>query len=310
MLPPSLLRLLLSDRVFKIGSAVKADLTRIKKQFSQLANQVSFTTINLKDYCIQRGIITRKESGALDALLAKTLHLYLPKDDTVRRCEEWEAKTLRSDLLHYAVRDVIGSRMVFEKATESSPLDQVNCETPSGTRVMVLVQEGGKIAAYGKIAPLQPTSLGNVRVKVPSRSRLVIDIETVVIPSAAAILHLTAPSSHPNSKHMKPGALTLAQLQSASSSPTFQAVVPLLLLDFDRQDHTCSPSSPVNLSVSSSMKMSTVSPALGQSIPLQTDIDDMDSSDNDSDIVNEDSDQVDLQMLEAQCLVDEGTKFI
>jgi hypothetical protein len=175
---------------------------------------------------------------------------------------------------------------------------------------MVLVQEGGKIAAYGKIAPLQPTSLGNVHVKVPSRSRLVIDIETVVIPSAAAILHLTAPSSHPNLKHTKPGALTLAQLQSASSSPTFQAVVPLFLLDFDCQDHTCSPSSPVNPSVSSSMKMSTVSPALGQSIPLQTDIDDMDSSDNDSNIVNEDSDRVDLQMLEAQCLVDEGTKFI
>ncbi|KAF8222869.1 hypothetical protein L208DRAFT_573454 [Tricholoma matsutake] len=101
---------------------------------------------------------------------------------------------------------------------------------------------------------------------------------------------------------MKPGALTLAQLQSAS---TFQAVVPLLLLDFDRQDHTCSPSSPVNLSASSPVNMSTVSPALGQSIPLQTDIDDMDSSDNDSDIVNEDSDQVDLQMLEAQCSVDE-----
>jgi ribonuclease D len=133
MLPPSLLHLLLSDRVFKIGPAVKADLTWIKKQSSQLANQVSFTTINLKDYCMQRGIITWKESGALDALLAKTLHLYLPKDNTVCQCEEWEAKTLHSDLLHYAVRDVIGSQMVFEKATESSPPEQVNCETPSGT---------------------------------------------------------------------------------------------------------------------------------------------------------------------------------
>jgi hypothetical protein len=235
MLPPSLLRLLISDRVFKIGSAVKGDLTWIKKQFPQLANHVSFTTIDLKDYCIQRGIIGRKESGTLDSLLAKTAQLYLPKDDTLRRCEEWEAKILRSDLLHYAVKDALGTRMVFEKATELSPLDHVDCESPGGTRVMVLVQEGGEVAAYGKIASFQPNSLGNIRVKVPSRSRLVIDIDTILIPPAAAIFHLSTSPSHSNSKHpTKSGALTLAQLQTSSSSPTFQAVVPVSLLDYDR----------------------------------------------------------------------------
>ena len=45
------------DRVFKIGSAVKADLTRLKKQFPQLAGQSSFTVIDLKEYVIQRGVI-------------------------------------------------------------------------------------------------------------------------------------------------------------------------------------------------------------------------------------------------------------
>ena len=66
--------------IFKIGSAVKANLTQIKKQFSQLANHVSFTTIDLKNYCIEQGNIGQKESGILDLLLAKTAQLYLSKD--------------------------------------------------------------------------------------------------------------------------------------------------------------------------------------------------------------------------------------
>jgi hypothetical protein len=235
-LPPALLRLLISDRVFKIGSSVKSDLTRIKKQFPQLANQVSFNTINLKEYCIQRGIISRKESGSLDHLLEKTTHMYLSKDNNLRKAEAWEAKTIRSDLLHYAVTDVFCSRIVYEKATEAVPLDRVKYDSPAGTQVAVLIQEGGEIAGYGRISAFQPASLGGVRVKVPSKSRLVIDVETILIPSAAAILHLSSDQrSLPNARRTKPGALTLGQLQAASSTTIFQVVVPLLLLDFDRR---------------------------------------------------------------------------
>jgi hypothetical protein len=130
------------------------------------------------------------------------------------------------------VKDALVTQVVFEKATELFPLTQVDCESPGGTCVIVLVQKGGEIAAYGKIASFQPNSLGNIHVKVPSRSWLVIDIDTVLIPSAAAILHLSTSQSH--SKHStKPEALTLAQLQAASSSPTLQAVRPVSLLDYD-----------------------------------------------------------------------------
>ena len=233
------MRLLISNRVFKIGSSIKSDLTRVKKQFPQLANQVSFNTIDLKDYCLRRGIISRKESGSLDHLLEKTTQMYLSKDENLRKTEDWEVKKLCADLLHYAAKDVFASHIIYEKATEATPLDRVEYDSPAGTQIAVLVQEGGEVAAYGKISSFQPASLNNIRVKVPSKSRLVVDVETIIIPSAAAILHISHNSSLPNTQRTKPGALTLAQLQAASSTPAFQVVVPLSLLDFDHRKQVC-----------------------------------------------------------------------
>ncbi len=63
-----------------------------------------------------------------------------------------------------------------------------------------------------------------------------IDVDNVLIPSAAAILHLL-PSQGGKTKS---GALTLGQLQSSSSSVSFQVVCPLSLLVFDLRDEVCS----------------------------------------------------------------------
>ena len=89
-LPSSLLRLLINDRVCKIGSAIKGDSTCLKKQFSQLVEQTSFNIIDLKEYAIQRGILQRKESGTLDTLVDKVIGKFLPKDNTICKSEEWE----------------------------------------------------------------------------------------------------------------------------------------------------------------------------------------------------------------------------
>jgi hypothetical protein len=232
------LRFLVSDHVFKIGSAVKGDLTRIKKQFDQLGNQTSFNVIDLKEYALQQGILQRKESGSLDALAEKVLGQYLPKDDMLRKNDDWELWPLRPELLNYAAWDVLASRLIFEKATEVAPLEQVEYSSPAGTRVALLVQEGGSIAAYGKIATLQPKSLGNIRVKVPTNSRLVIDVDCVLVPSAAAILHLLPQSS--SAQKTKSGAYTLEQLNAASGTTVFQVVTPVSLLTFDHRDQVCS----------------------------------------------------------------------
>ncbi|KAJ7760286.1 hypothetical protein DFH07DRAFT_771914 [Mycena maculata] len=143
-LPSSLLRLLVSNRVFKIGSSIKADFTRLKKQFSQLNNQTSFNAIDLKEYSLERGVIGRKESGSLDALTAKVLKVYLPKDDALRKTEEWETIPLCSSLLHYAALDA--SRLIFEEETEHAPPDWVHHDSSAGSPVALLVHEGGEVA--------------------------------------------------------------------------------------------------------------------------------------------------------------------
>jgi hypothetical protein len=233
-LPASLLRLLISKQVFKVGSSIKADFTRLKKQFPQLSQQKSFNVIELKEYCVRRGIIPRKgSSGALDVLAEKLLGVYLSKDDHLRRSEQWEAQELSADHIRYAALDVYASHLIFEKALEVTPLALIGDSTQvtPGTRVQLLVYDGSAVAAYGKVADVQPTSLGHVRVKVPTNSRLVIDVDQVVLPAAAAILHLL-----PGKKQgkAKAGTYTLGQLHSAASgSGGFQMVALVSHLQLD-----------------------------------------------------------------------------
>jgi len=236
-LPPSLLRLLVSKQVFKIGSAIKGDITRLKKQFSLLARHTSFSLIDLKEYCIERGIIARRDTASLDSLCAKVLDQYLPKYDSLRKSEEWERKKLSEDMLHYAARDVLASRLIFEKATTIAPITRVNFDSPRGTHIALLAQEGGDPVAFGTIASVQPGSLGHIQVKTPNHNRLVIDINDVLNPSVAAILHLPpslgSASAHHTGRKTKSGALTLAQLQTSSATAIFQVVAPVSCLEFD-----------------------------------------------------------------------------
>jgi len=117
-----------------------------------------------------------------------------------------------------------------------APLDQVEIDSPAGTRIALLMQEGGNVAAYGKIASSQPTSLDGVRVNVPSKSWLVVDIDSVITPSAAVILHVLPQPTSTSSQKTKAGAYTLAQLHAASPGPTFQIVTSIKLLAFDHQN--------------------------------------------------------------------------
>ncbi|KAJ7939158.1 hypothetical protein B0H13DRAFT_1850892 [Mycena leptocephala] len=185
-LSTSLLRLLISDRVFKIGSKIKGDCTRLQKQFPQLKDQTSFNVIDLKEYSIQRGVVGRKDAGGLDILVEKVLGKHLPKDSEIRRSEEWEVSNLHPDFRHYAALDVFASRMVFEQVTQLAPLDRVKHNTAVGTRVALLVQEGGEIAAYGKISAIYTPSFNGIRVTIPTKSRVVVEIDNLILPAVAA----------------------------------------------------------------------------------------------------------------------------
>ncbi|PPQ71065.1 hypothetical protein CVT26_011467, partial [Gymnopilus dilepis] len=228
-LPPSLLRLLISDRVFKVGSNVKGDLSRLQKQFPQLSGQLSFNVIDLKLYCVDRGIIARKDAGSLEVLCQKVLHSYLPKPDALRRHDNWETPSLGPDYLNYASLDVYATRLIFEEASKRALIERPSFDSPSGTKVALLIQEGGDPIAYGKISNIQPPSFDSIRLKTPQRNRLLIDIDDVLNPAAAAILHV---SRNSRSK-TKSGAFTLGELRAASSNSTFKVVSPTALLAFD-----------------------------------------------------------------------------
>jgi hypothetical protein len=203
----------------------------------QLKNQTSFNCIDLKEYCTQRGIILRKAHAGLDILLEKTCGKYLSKDENLRMCEDWEMREIRPDLLQYAALDVFASQIIFEKASECAAPAKVDVLTPPGTRVVLLVQEGGIPAAYGKISDIQPPSWGGIRVKVTNKSRALIRVDSLIIPSAAAILHrLPARLRDPLAGKTKTGSLTLKQLKDASNSTSFHVVAPISHLQLDTRD--------------------------------------------------------------------------
>lgn len=186
----------------------------------------------MKDYCARRGLIPRQGTASLDVLLEKTTGQFLSKDRNIRQCNDWETRSLHPDLVQYAALDVYASRAIFDEASKTAPLPCIESSTPLGTRVVLLVQEGGQPAAYGKISLNQPSSFGRVRVKVPTNSRFLIEIDTVLIENAAAILHLLPGTTSHGSK-TKVNALTLGQLQAASRTSTFCVVAPLSHLEYD-----------------------------------------------------------------------------
>ena len=90
-----------------------------------------------------------------------------------------------------------------------APLDQVEIDSPAGTCFALLIQEGGNVAAYGRNSSSQPTSLRGMKVNVPSKSWLVVDIDAVIIPSAAVIFHILPQPATTSSQKTKAGAYTL-----------------------------------------------------------------------------------------------------
>ncbi|KZT31665.1 hypothetical protein SISSUDRAFT_1067573 [Sistotremastrum suecicum HHB10207 ss-3] len=227
-LPPSLLRLLISGNFYKIGSSVKGDLTRLQNQFPALCLDNHAGCIDLKRYAIELGILSTTESGSLDSLTRKLLGTYLPKDENIRQCDAWEDQKLRTELEEYAVRDVCASFRIFEKMQEIAQNHHVQATTPANTRVALLTHAGGEIAAYGFISPNQTAVLDGIRVRVPTKSRVIIEIDELMIPSAAAILYLLPQATR--SRKTKSGCQRLGDIQGASGGTNFSLVVPIALL--------------------------------------------------------------------------------
>ncbi|KAK0221579.1 hypothetical protein IW262DRAFT_1459842 [Armillaria fumosa] len=102
--------------------------------------------------------------------------------------------------------------------SEIAPIDHVSNDTPSGTWVALSTQEGGDIVAYGYICAVQPSSLLGIRVQVPTKSWLVIEVDTILQPSAALPLHQIPDTKTGHISWTKAGCCTLAEIKAASIS--------------------------------------------------------------------------------------------
>jgi hypothetical protein len=73
-------------------------------------------------------------------------------------------------------------------------------------------------------------------VKVANKSRALIQVDSLIIPSAAAILHRLPARLGGDPGKTKTGSLTLEQLKDASNSTSFQIVAPISHLQLDTRE--------------------------------------------------------------------------
>jgi hypothetical protein len=135
------------------------------------------------------GVIGRKDAGGLDVLVEKVLGEYFSKDPSVRQCEEWEAKDLHSELQRYAALDAFASQMVFEQITKFHSWIGSDMMPLRALGWFYLYKRVAK-RLYAAVAAIQPTSFQGIRIDMPSKTRVVVDIDSVRLPSAVAVLHL------------------------------------------------------------------------------------------------------------------------
>lgn len=119
--------------------------------------------------------------------------MYLPKSSlvsNVRESEDWELPTLPKMHSDYASLDVYASHLTFGTASKVPKVNCITVEMPAGTPVTVLSGDGTQEIAVGTIRADRPFKLDGVVVRTKVNSRLVIQVEEVLMPSAAAVLYL------------------------------------------------------------------------------------------------------------------------
>ena len=85
--------------------------------------------------------------------------------------------------------DVFASQVIFEKTSELAPIACINFDTPARNRVALPAQEGGGPIAFGIVSDPQLSVFGSIRVKTATCYQLLITVNTIIVPSAVAILH-------------------------------------------------------------------------------------------------------------------------
>ncbi|OBZ76307.1 hypothetical protein A0H81_03601 [Grifola frondosa] len=177
-LPHTMLVLLRSSRIRKVGVHIKADLTRLFKDcgFIQQHDLPFQGAVELGAMAKERNITDRANISLAD-LTASVLHCYLPKDESIRVSTVWSDLVLPDEHARYASMDVYAAWLIYEAFSRVSVGQAISDSTPAGTRVQLLSRDRSSVVAYGFIAPDRPPRFREVNV---SKTHVVVNITSVL----------------------------------------------------------------------------------------------------------------------------------
>ncbi|KIK31684.1 hypothetical protein CY34DRAFT_33571, partial [Suillus luteus UH-Slu-Lm8-n1] len=180
-LPSSLLVVLRSKRIRKIGVQVKGDLTRLYNDcgFSN-SDELPFAgALELGPMAKDRNITDRARVSLSD-LTGLVLQQHLPKDESVRVSTRWDDPELSSEQETYAALDVYAAWAIYKKFSTIPSIGPVTPSTPAGTQVQLMSRVGGLPVAYGYITRHQPKQFDGVNV---TKTRVVVTIISITVPA-------------------------------------------------------------------------------------------------------------------------------
>lgn len=179
-LPTSLLVLLRSQRVRKVGVHIKADLTRLYKDcgFSNSEELPFVGALELGQMAKERNV-TDNANISLSDLAATVLKRHLSKDLSIRLSTQWDSPSLPEAHQVYAALDTYASWSIFEAFTSIPISSPVTPKTPPGTEVQILSRTGNVPVAHGFVARHQPKQHNGVNV---TKTRIVITLTAIKIP--------------------------------------------------------------------------------------------------------------------------------
>ena len=180
-LPHTLLVLLRSSQIAKVGVHVKADLTRLFNDcgFKPGRDDPFLGAVELGDMAKQRGLTNRTNISLAD-VTATVLHRALPKESTVRVSTDWDNPNLTQEQIDYSCLDVYAAWAIHEAFTDMPVGSPVTETTLAGTQVKLLSRTRTSTIAYGVIAPDRPTKFKEVNV---TKTRTLVNITDVIQPA-------------------------------------------------------------------------------------------------------------------------------
>ncbi|THH17937.1 hypothetical protein EUX98_g9038 [Antrodiella citrinella] len=179
-LPGSLLTVLRSSRIKKVGVNIRGDLTRLFNDCGFSASDTPFEgDVSLGVMARDRDLTDKATIGLAD-LSTMVLRRFLPKEESIRISTTWDDPNLPPHFWDYAALDVYASWAIYDVLNAVPSAEEITETTRGGTSVKLLASDRKTVVAYGFIAPDRPVTFDRIRV---TKTRAVVNITSIMCPS-------------------------------------------------------------------------------------------------------------------------------